>query len=142
MQTMRYKFGPKLGTARLKRPAVPGELPDVEVSAALGDPVPGPNGTVGVPVVFTVPAYTPGVDSNHLVALHAVAVPAGTPEPTDPAAAVASALPQGSADASDHTAGGDVTVQLDGLPEGAVTVLTVLGFEDTPAAAPAESPAV
>lgn len=137
---LRYKFGPKLGTVRLTRPAVAGELPDVEVGASLGDVAPGPGGTVAAAVIFVVPPYSPGVTHNRLVSVHALAVPQGTAEPTDPAAALASGLPQASADASDHTAGGELAVSLDGLPVGSVTILTVLAFEDAPPSTPADAP--
>ena len=134
---LRYKFGVKLGSVHLKRPAVLGELPDLEIVPCFGDEItPGPNGTLSVPVVFPIPAYTPGVTHNRLVSVHAVAVPKGAAEPTDPEAAVNSTLPQASADASDHTGGGDLVVTLDGLPEGTVTVLTVFAFQDEPAPPP------
>lgn len=132
---LRYKFGPSLSPVHLKRPAVAGELPDLEVTADFGDLAPGPNGTVNAPIVVTVPAYTPGVTHNRLVAVYALAVLPGVAEPTDPEAAVNSLHPQASADASDHTDGGDLVVSLEGLPEGRVKIITVLAFgvDPTPA---------
>ncbi len=129
---LRYKFGPKIGPAHLTRPLVVGELPDLDVAAEYGEITAGPGGTVAVVVLFTVPAYQPGVSHNQLVSVHAIVIPAGAVEPTDPAAALASAFVQASADATDHADGGDLVLSLEGLPVGQITTLTVLAFADAP----------
>ena len=139
----RYKFGPQL-VGNFTRPAVAGELQDVEVEASITDVTAGDPGEVNVEVTFVVPAYDTS-EFNLLSEVHAVVFPKGHGLPTDASIAVASPQPKASADASGHTAGGDLVVTIPNVPSGgAGTILTVLGFVDstTPSDPTAVAPVV
>ena len=128
---MRLKFGPRIAAslilpvvasaATVEDPAVDADLGAVEMGT-----VPG---TVRATVLFRVEAYDPK-EKARLTAVYAIGIPAGQAEPADEQAALDSPHVKGSADATGHTAGGELPVILDGLPEGAVTILTVLAFDD------------
>lgn len=129
---MRYKFAKSL-TLTPVRPTVEGELPDVEVDPSIYSVVAGPPGFVTVTVAFRVPAYDPTTATGPLEC-HVVFPPSGT-HYTDPELAIAAPCPKGSADASGHTAGGDLVVEVPNVPSSSTLAvgLTVIGYPDAPA---------
>jgi hypothetical protein len=132
---LRYKFGPRID-ATLSRPAVPGEPVDVEVGVTIAGIQPGPSGTVSVALAVAIPPHDP-VKSSALVAVHAIAFGPGDGIPADPQKALAAPNPAGSVDASGQAAGATLPLEIHGVPEGLASIVTVLVFDDAPAAPPA-----